>query len=147
MIFGKFYYTGELPDDDDVARAPEPVFSGDFGEEWQYMATEPVIASICDALRTDAMVAKDDGPGPEEHGWWADFKFDGWTYCLYIQWVPDGDAENCFEFDVRLRHAWFHRMFHRAQCADRIQAVGVALARALDAVATIEQVAFNQRGC
>jgi len=146
-IFGKFYWIGELPDDEDVERAPEPIFSGDFGEQWQYMATEPVITSVCDALRSEEMVAEIDDPSPEDHGWYTYFKIDGWTFFLYVQWVPDGDKDNCFEFDVRIRNDWFHRMIHRSQNADRIRAVGAAVARILDSATDIEGVAFNQRAC
>lgn len=146
-IFGKFYWMGELPDDDDVEAAPEPVFSADFGEQYQYMATEPVIASVCNALRSDKTVAELDDPNPEDHGWYTYFKMDGWKFFLYIQWVPDSDKDNCFEFDVRLCNDWFHRMIHRSHYADRIRAVAAAVARTFNSAADIEGVVFNQRAC
>lgn len=146
-IFGKFYWTGDLPDDEDVEGAPEPVFSGDFGEQWQYMATEPVIHAVCDALRSEEMVTELLDPNPEDHGWYTYFAIDRWTCFLYVQWVPDDVHDNCFGFDVRLRYDLFHRVIHRSRYADHLRTLGVAFANALDSAANIEGVAFNQRAC
>jgi len=146
-IFGKFYWMGELPDDEDVENAPEPVFSRDYGEQWQYMATEPVIANVCDALRSGELVAELDDPSPEDHGWYTYFKIDGWKFLLYVQWVPDGDKENCFEFDLRICNGWFHRLIHRSQYGDRIRGLSEAIARAFDSATDIDGVVFNQRAC
>ena len=146
-ICGKFYWKGELPDDEDVANAPEPVFSGDYGEQWQHMATKPVIANVCDALLSGELVTDLDDPSPEDHGWYTCFKIDGWKFFLYVQWVPDGDKDNCFEFDVRLCNDWFHRLIHRSQYGDRIRRLSEAIAKALDSATNIEGVAFNQRAC
>ena len=142
---GKFYWTGALPDDDDVERAPEPIFSGDFGAQWQYMATDPVIKNVCNGLRSQAMVSDMVDPSPEDHGWYTVFKFDGWTCFIYVQWVPDGNANNCFEFDVQLCHDWYHRIIHRSRYANQIRALGSAVDKALASAADIERVAFDQR--
>ena len=64
-IFGTLYWTGHLPDDDDVELAAKPVFSGDYGEQWQYMATEPVIQSLCEAMRRTEAFAEVCDPNPE----------------------------------------------------------------------------------
>ena len=142
-IFGKFYWTGVLPDDDDVERAPKPVFSGDFGEQWQYMATGPVIKNVCNALRSQVMVSEMVDPSPEDHGWYTCFKFDGWTCFMYVQWVPDGDAINCFEFDVQLCHDCYHRIIDRSRYANHVRALGSAVDRALALATDIKRVAFN----
>ena len=144
-IFGTFYWTGDLPDDKDVERTPEPVFSGDFGEQWQYMATEPVIRSLRDALNSDETVSDLRDPSPEDHGWYTYFTVDAWTWFLYVRWIPDGDHENCFEFDVRLCNNWWHRIVHRSVFHSRYQTLGAAIANALAAVNEIEGVAFNRR--
>lgn len=145
MICGTFYWTGDLPDDEDLERAPEPVFSSDFGEQWQYMAARPVIHRLCDALRLDATVSDLCEPSPEEHGWYTYLTVDGWTWIVYVQWVPDGDHENCFEFDVRLCSNWWHRIIHRSVYDSRFQVGSAAIANALDRASEIEGVAFNRR--
>ena len=144
-IYGTFYWTGDLPDDDDVERAPEPVFSGDFGEQWQYMATDPVIQSLCDALRLEETVRDLHDPNPEDHGWHTYFTVDGWSWFLYVQWVPGGEHENCFEFDVRLCNNWWHRIMHRSAYDSKFQVLGAAIASALATANEIEGVTFNQR--
>lgn len=144
-IFGKFFWTGHLPDDDDVERAPEPVFSGDFGEQWQYMATEPVIRCLCDALLLDETISDLRDPSPGEHGWYTYFTVDGWTWFLYVQWIPHDDHENCFNFDVRLCNNRWHRIIHRSAYGARLRALGTAIANALDMANEIEGVAFNRR--
>ena len=144
-IFGTFYWTGDLPDGDDVGRAPKPVFSGDHGEQWQYMATEPVIQRVCDALRLDGAVTDLQDPNPEDHGWYTYFTVDGWTWFFCVQWVPNRDFENCFEFDARLCNNWWHRIIHRSVCNAQVHALGSVIANALATANEIEGVAFNRR--
>jgi hypothetical protein len=144
-IFGTFYWTGHLPDDDNVERAPKPVFSGDYGEQWQYMATEPVIHSLCDALRLSETITDLCDPNPEDHGWYTYFKLYGWTWFLYVQWVPDGNRENCFEFDVHLCNNWWHRMIHWSSYGSQFQAIRTAIANALNTANEIEGVVFGRR--
>lgn len=144
-ILGTFYWTGDLPDDDDVERGPERAFSSDDGEQWQCMATEPVIQSLCDALRLDKAVRDLHDSSPQDHGWYTYFTIGGWTWILCVQWVPDGDHENCFEFDVRLCNSWWHRIIHRSVCDSRLQDTVAAMANALAKANEIEGVAFNRR--
>jgi hypothetical protein len=144
-IFGTFYWTGDLPDDDDVERAPEPIFSADYGEQWQYMATEPVIQSLCGAMRLDDTVTDLRDPNPEDHGWYTYLTVNGWTWFLYVHWVPDADHENCFEFDVRLCNNWWHRIFHRSVYDSRVRSLGFAIANALATANEIEGVEFSRR--
>ena len=144
-IFGTFNWTGPLPHDDDVERAPKPVFSGDYGEQWQYMATQPVIQHLCDALRRDETVTDLREPNPEDHGWYTYFKIDGWTWFLYVQWVPNGNREDCFEFDVSLCNNWWHRIFHRSEYGSRIQALDTAIANAFTTANQIDGIAFGRR--
>ncbi len=145
-IFGTFYWTGHLPDDDDVASAPQPVFSGDYGEQWQFMATKPVIQSLCDSLRMNESISDVCDPNPEDHGWYTYFKRNGWTWFLYVKWVPDGDRVNCFEFDVRLCNLWWHRMIHWSTYGSQCQAVRTVLESTLPTTNQVEGVVFGRRG-
>ncbi len=144
-IFGTFYWTGHLPDDDDVEQASHPIFSGDYGEQWQYMATNPVIQSLCDALRQSETITDLCDPNPDNHGWTTFFKLNGWTWFLCVHWVPDGNRENCFEFDVRLCNNWWHRMIHWSSYASHFQALRAAIANTLPMANQIEGVAFGRR--
>ena len=144
-IFGTFYWMGDLPADNDVERAPEPIFSGDYGEQWQYMATEPVIQNLCSALRLDETISDLHDPNPEDHGWYTYFTVNRWTWFLYVQWVPDGDRENCFEFDVRLCNNWWHRIIHRSVYDSRFHEIGAAIANALAASNEIDGIVFDRR--
>ncbi len=76
-----------------------PVTTVSSGNTWQ---TEPVIRSLCDALRRDANITDLCDPNPEDIGWYTYFKLNGWTWYLYVQWDAGGHHKQCFEFDVRL---------------------------------------------
>lgn len=139
---GKFAWTGDLPDDDDLDK---PQFAGDFGTLWARVATEQVIKAVCDSLQLQKSVSELGAMFPEDVGWYASFKVDGWSCSLFIVWAPDEDAENSFEFHVSLRHAWYHRLIHPAQCRHRLDALGAAIARALASARDVEEVVFYGR--
>lgn len=144
-IYGTFCWTGHVPDDDDVEQAPQPVFSGDYGEQWQYMATEPVIRSLCDALRRGANITDLCDPNPEDIGWYTYFKLNGWTWYFYVQWDAGGHHKQCFEFDVRLCNNWWHRTIHWSTYGSQLQAARIAIADALHNANQIERVVFGRR--
>ncbi|TWT89614.1 hypothetical protein [Stieleria varia] len=143
MIHGDFCWTGDIPDDDEIADAPNPLFSVDFGEEWQHLATRPLMTAVCRLLRSDPTVADLDCSQPCDHGWYADFKIDQWKCHLYVQWIGSDDAaddDNMFEFHAGFRHELFHRLVHRSQHNAKLRILGATIAHAFTSCPYIESI-------
>jgi len=114
-VYGTFYWTGDLPDDEAVGLPPATKVSDDFGEQWQYQATEPVANSVYLSALETRIASADKKPCPDDHGWYIEFVTNDRTCDLLLQWVPDGDRRDCFRFD-----AWYrHRSLTRGGAAER----------------------------
>lgn len=145
MIQGDFRWTGDLPDDDEIESWPKPEFSVNFGEEWQHLATRPLMEEVCGLLRSDPVVSSLNCSQPANHGWYATFSIGQWKCQLFVQWIGcdgsgDDHDDNLFEFEARFCHQLFHRLVHRSQYAPKLRKLGATVVNALSSCPHIESI-------
>jgi hypothetical protein len=92
----KFTWNEQLPSDEEVGADPATRYSEDYGEQWNYQATQPVAKAVQDSI---ANVAGITGLGElyfGEHAWNFDANLGSRQYRFEVYWVPEADGKNAF---------------------------------------------------
>ena len=112
-VSGTFVWTGHIPTDDEIGELPAKKVSGDFGEQWQYQATEPVVQSIVNSLKQSGDFEVRGDAIAEDHGWHVILNFGGWKCDLLFQWV--GGERERFAYVAYFPKYVFYRLLGQAR--------------------------------
>ena len=112
-----FRWSGPLPDDQQVGEDAASKVSDDFGEQWNYQATEPVARYVHEQL-VHRGFAKQGSCFGDIHGWAIDVTIESLPCIIWVKWNPDGDSSSSFFMETAVRHEWFNSVF-RATAYER----------------------------
>jgi hypothetical protein len=110
---GSFHWNGPFPADEEVGAPPARRISGDFGEQWQYQATEPVARAIHHTFRQNGLTTEEHQPHGDTDGWSIPFIINGCRCEMELSWVPEEGREDRFSFRARLRPGLFDRVLRQ----------------------------------
>jgi hypothetical protein len=108
-----FTWKGCLPPDEAVGADAATRYSGDYGEQWAYQATEPVAVAVLAAVRKLGHATDVSAPYFGEHAWHFDLRLSGRNYPVAVQWVGRRGRDDSFAAVVSVRRGWFVNLLSR----------------------------------
>ena len=144
-VSGTFVWTGHIPTDDEIGEPPAKKVSGDFGEQWQYQATEPVVQSIVHSLKQRGEITILGDALAEDHGWHVLLSLGGWKCDLLIQWVGSecvGSERERFAFRAHFPAHVYFWLFDQSRFCRQTQQLRSSLQKLLTNSKDIVDVDF-----
>lgn len=87
-MLATFRWLGRLPTDEEVGADPATRYSEDFGYQWQYQATLPVVTAVWEAFQKLGHKTDSQPPYFSNHGWYFGLELDGKRFSILVQWIP-----------------------------------------------------------
>ncbi|MCC9658788.1 hypothetical protein [Rhodopirellula halodulae] len=143
--FGTFLWNGTLPSDDLVGTNPETKVSDDFGEQWAHEANRMIAIAVHPQFVANEAFASVGAPTADEHCWSITFRFNDRDASIWLQWVPDGDHENAFAFDIGYSYNLLRSLFERTGNVRDLDTLRLAVSRSLAAHPLIFDLVWDRR--